>query len=94
MDYCVFVNKSTLRGGLLELSLDMLGGVQLPLNYKIVSDFENFIYYIEPGMLLSSLEEMLQYKRNLSQKEIDEITDFMHSISEDDNNYLLLGKWK
>ncbi len=94
LDYCVFVDKSTLRGGLLELSLDMLGGVQLPLNYKIVSDFENFIYYIEPGMLLSSLEEMLQYKRNLSQKEIDEITDFMHSISEDDNNYLLLGKWK
>lgn len=95
LDYCVFVDKSTLRGGLLELSLDILGGVQLPLNRKIVSDLENFIYYIEPGMLLITLEERLQYnKGNLSSTEIAKITDFMHTISEDDNNYLLIGKWK
>lgn len=45
-------------------------------------------------LLQMLLEERLKEKGKMSKKDLAKVTELMESISDDDNNYLLLGRWK
>lgn len=93
LDYCLWVDKSTLKGGRCKLSAGVWGGILLPMNYAELSTYSHFIYCIEPGLLWSLLEEKLK-RSNTSKEDATKIDQLLASISENDNNYLLLGRWK
>ena len=93
LDYCLWIDKSTLKGGRCELSAEIWGGILLPMNYAELSTYDYFVYCMEPGLLWSLLEEKLK-RSNASKEEAAKIKQLLESISENDNNYLLLGRWK
>lgn len=61
------------------------------MNYVELSTYNHFIYCMEPGLLWSLLEDKLK-RGNVSKEEAAEIRRLLESISENDNNYLLLGR--
>ena len=75
------------------IAADIWGKVLLPMNYRELSTYSHFVYCMEPGLLWSLLEEKLK-RSNTSKEEAAKIEQLLASISENDNNYLLLGKWK
>ena len=93
LDYCLWIDKSTLKGARYEVSAEVWGGVLLPMNYTELSTYHHFIYCMEPGLLWSLLEDKLK-QGNAPKEEAAEIRRLLESISENDNNYLLLGRWK
>ncbi len=90
----LLVDKSTLKGAQIEIRADELGGIILPLKQRLQMDYRYFIVYVEPDQLLMLLEERLKEKDKMSKEDLAKITELMNTISDDDNNYLLIGKWK
>ena len=90
----LLIDKSTLKGAQVEFVADNLGGFSIPLKYKVIGNYHYFVFCLEPGLLQMLLEERLQHKNTLQKKNLKEIVKLVNSISENDNNYLLLGKWK
>ena len=93
---CLLIDKSTLKGAEVELVADELGGISVPLKYNglYYSSYYDFVMCIDPYRLMMLLEERLKEKDKMSKKDLAKITELLKSISDDDNNYLLLGKWK
>lgn len=90
----IFINKSTLKGGQFNIVIDELGGIPMDWTLPERSCFDYYVCCIEPGILRTMIEKRLSHKECVSQKEIAQLLEFNNSISEDDNNYILLGKWK
>lgn len=94
VDECVLVDKSTLKGGKSKIIIDQLGGIPWEKQYIDYSHFDYFVYCIEPGKLQMMIEEQLTHKESIASEVVSKLEDFNNTISEDDNNYILLGKWK
>lgn len=90
----LIVNKSTLEGGQFKIIIDELGGIPLNENPLDASRFDRFIWCVEPGKLQTMIDEQLSHKESMAPKDVSRLVDFSNSISENDNNYILLGKWK
>lgn len=98
VDDRILIDKSTLKGGKFKIVIDQLGGI--PWNEQSLgngidwSRFDYFIYCIEPGKLQGLIEEQLAHRERILPAIVSKLIDFNNSISEDDNNYILLGRWK
>ena len=90
----LLVDKRTLKGAQVELVMDELGGISVPLKYCLPSDYHYFAICVDPYRMMVLLEERLKEKDKMSKKDLAKVTELMNTISDDDNNYLLLGKWK
>lgn len=90
----VFINKSTLRGGQFKIVMDELGGIPLEGSLPERSRFDYFVYCIEPGKLQVMIEERLSHKELMASEDVLKLEKLNNSISENENNYILLGKWK
>lgn len=94
----ILIDKSTLKGGKFKVVIDQLGGI--PWSEHSIekgidwSRYNYFVYCIEPGKLQMMIEEQLAHKERIAPEELPKLIEFNNSISEDDNTYILLGKWK
>lgn len=90
----VIIDKKTLKGGNFDLILDPLGGL-LHKGYIAESRDGHFILNIDPGDLKNLIDESTHLLRDyLSSGDIQKLKNLNSSISADENNYLILGKWK
>lgn len=94
----IIIDKATLQGGKFKIVIDQLGGIpweeqseQKGIDW---SRFDYFVYCIEPGKLQTMIEERLAHKERMNSETISKLTDFCNSISEDNNHYVMIGKWK
>lgn len=98
VDDRILIDKSTLKGGKFKVVIDQLGGIpwrEQELEKSIDwSRYDYFVYCIEPGKLQLMIEEQLAHKERIAPEVVSKLIDFNNTISEDDNNYILLGKWK
>ena len=90
----IIIDKKTLRGGYFDLILDPLGGI---LYNGYIAEAKNgyFVLNIDPGDLkdiINDSKSML--KKYLNEKDIQKLQEVDASISYDDNNYIIIGKWK
>lgn len=90
----IIIDKKTLRGGYFDLILDPLGGI---LYNGYISEAKNgyFVLNIDPGDLkdiINDSKSML--KKYLNERDIQKLQEVDASISYDDNNYIIIGKWK
>lgn len=98
VDNRILIDKSTMKGGKVKVVIDQLGGI--PWSGQSAergidwSRFDYFVYCIEPGKLQTLIEEQLAHKERILPEILPKLVDFNNSISEDDNTYILLGKWK
>lgn len=84
----IIIDKHTLKGGYYQLVADRIGGIILPFDYNEYGCVAN----IEPEILRGQIEKRLSEKPSSADKEV--LIKLKDEISEDDNNYILLGKWK
>lgn len=94
VDSRIIVDKATLKGGQFKIVIDELGGIPIELHTPTYSNFDYLAYSVEPGKLQIMIEEQLSHKERMSSEEVSKLVDFNNTISEDDNSYILLGKWK
>ena len=90
----IIIDKKTLRGGYFDLILDPLGGI---LYNGYIAEAKNgyFVLNIDPGDLkdiINDSKSML--KKYLNERDIQKLQEVDASISYDDNNYIIIGKWK
>lgn len=90
VNYWVMVDKQSLKGGKFRMVIDQLGGIPYTGDIATCGSGEYFVYCVEPGRLQTLFEE--EQKARPEQK--TEVLDFYKGISEDDNNYVFIGKWK
>lgn len=84
----IIIDKKTLRGGYYQLVADQLGGILLTGEYSEYGCVVN----IEPGILLEQIEHRLS--EDVSEADEKILTKLKSEISEQDNNYVFIGKWK
>jgi hypothetical protein len=87
------VNRKTLRGSYFKLVNDFFGGTEIQYPSFCFTD-GYYVRNVEPAILLAELEEVLEKNKDLPVSKINDLTDFKNSITENDNNYILLGKLK
>lgn len=94
VDYGIIIDKHSLRGGVFKVVIDQLGGIPYTGNIENCSTGDYFVYCMEPGKLRTLIETELSLKEKFTREERARLVAFSQSMSEDDNNYVLLGKWK
>lgn len=87
------VNRSTLRGGYVKISIDEFG--LAPTDFYL-PDTQNdyFIKQLEPASYREVLNERLADPEGLSDEQIKKLTELRDSIDDEDNNYLILAHWR
>lgn len=87
----IIIDKQTLRGGYYQLVADQLGGISFD---KSIYNEYGCILNIDPGILLERIEKRLSTSQKLSVNDKNLLMKLKKTILEDDNNYIILGKWK
>lgn len=84
------VDKKTLKGGFYKLYNDFLGDMPM----EEFPSFNNgyYVWNIEPGELTESITNHLDKSSTLTQSDRKKLIELLHSIDENDNNYLFYGK--
>ena len=85
----IIIQKETLRGAYYELQNDLLGGIELNGSLSETGYRAN----MEPGLLLEAIEKRLQ-EGDLSARDREFLAKWRDGISEEDNNYIIYGKYK
>ena len=85
----IIIQKETLRGAYYELQNDLLGGIEL--NGELSES--GYVANMEPGLLLESIEKRLQ-EEDLPARDRKFLEKWRDSISEEDNNYIIYGRYK
>lgn len=87
----IIIDKQTLRGGYYQLIADQLGGIIFE-----GGDYNEYgcILNVEPGILSERIEKKLSASEKLSSNDKNLLMNLKNTISEDDNNYIIMGKWK
>ena len=89
----VLIDKHSLKGTYCTLVIDELGGIPVEYPYDCFQD-GRFLMNLDPGDLIDELEKVLARPERFSKEESDRLTKLKNSISVDDNNYILVGKFK
>ncbi len=87
----IIIDKQTLRGGYYQLVADQLGGISFDKSYY---NEYGCILNIDPGILLERIGKRLSTPENLSSNDKALLMNLKKTISEDDNNYIIMAKWK
>ncbi len=90
----IMIDKKTLRGGPVEVVLDFIGPITADHNWIFAKNTDYFSLNLDPGDLKESLQKAIDEQPNLSDEDRTRMTELHESISIDDNNYLIVGKWK
>lgn len=88
------VDKNTLRGGYAFLMLDGLGSIVLESEWLPYNDTPYFSKMMEPGTLTELIETAPQQHELATPEGMAEMNRLKESIDPDDNNYVIIGKWK
>lgn len=86
------IDPATLTGGYAHLMLDQIGPVVL--ESWVGHSADKFVRMYDPGQLIKLLEKAEERKDLVSEDRMAEMRRFRESISEEDNNYVIYGKWK
>lgn len=89
---CVIIDKKTLKGAYVRIINDYTGKA---LEYATFC-FKNgyFAYTIDPGNLSDDIKAALSHPDRLDKEQQEQLKSLQKSISENDNNYLFIGKIK
>ena len=90
----IIIERNSLRGGRVELVLDILGPIIADHEWIFGKNPEYFTLNLDPGDLEESLRKVLAEQPDLSDSDRERINGLLETISPDDNNYLIVGKWK
>ena len=90
VDKRFIVDKKTLKGAYYKIYNDFLGDMSW---YSSFSNGYN-VWNVEPKLLLDRLTKQLEENKDMSEKERKKLTELLHSIDENDNNYVLYAKLK
>ncbi len=90
----VLIDRQTLRGGRVEIVLDLLGPIFADHDWVYGKTPGYFTLNLDPGDLEESLRKALAEQTDLSDSDRERINGLLETISPDDNNYLIVGKWK
>ena len=85
----IIIQKETLRGAYYELQNDLLGGIELNGSLSETGYRAN----MEPGLLLEAIEKRLQ-EVDLPERDREFLAKWRDGISEEDNNYVIYGRYK
>ena len=85
----IIIQKETLRGAYYELQNDLLGGIELNGSLSETGYRAN----MEPGLLLEAIEKRLQ-EVDLPERDREFLEKWRDGISEEDNNYVIYGRYK
>ena len=85
----IIIQKETLRGAYYELQNDLLGGIELNGSLSEMGYRAN----MEPGLLLEAIEKRLQ-EVDLPERDREFLEKWRDGISEEDNNYVIYGRYK
>ena len=85
----IIIQKETLRGAGYELWNDLLGGIELNGHLSETG----YVANMEPGLLLEAIEKRLQ-EGDLSARDREFLAKWRDGISEEDNNYIIYGRYK
>lgn len=88
------VDKETLRGAPAQLMLDNIGPVILDNDWQWQTSADYFLMNINPASLLSMIENAPEEHPLVTEKDIKRMEELRKTIDEEDNNYIVIGKWK
>lgn len=85
----IIIQKETLQGAGYELWNDLLGGIELNGHLSETG----YVANMEPGLLLEAIDKRLQ-EGDLSARDREFLAKWRDGISEEDNNYIIYGRYK
>ena len=85
----IIIQKETLQGASYELWNDLLGGIELNGHLSETG----YVANMEPGVLLEAIEKRLQ-EADLPARDRGFLEKWRDGISEEDNNYIIYGRYK
>ncbi|MDE5688972.1 MAG: 6-bladed beta-propeller [Paramuribaculum sp.] len=87
------VDKKTLKGSYANLILDPIGSIVVN-DWLLYRNPDYFIMSLDPGTLSELIEKAPQEHEFVSKEAIERMNALKESIDVDDNNYIILGRWK
>ena len=90
----IIIDKKTGKGGAAELILDFIGPVKTSPDWLFGKNRDYFALNFDPGDLTETLEKAIAEAGDADKESVDNMKKLLESISPDDNNYLIVGKWK
>ncbi|MDE7460651.1 MAG: 6-bladed beta-propeller [Paramuribaculum sp.] len=88
------IDRYTLRGAPAVLMLDNLGTLTMDRGWSDHQNAEYFSWCIDPGDLLDCLEAAPESHPLANEEGMKRMRDLKETINLDDNNYIIIGKWK
>lgn len=90
----VLIDKKTGKGGAVELVLDFIGPIKANKEWIFAKNSDYFMMNVDPGDFADTLEKMIKEEHSLNESDLASMKELLDGISPDDNNYLIVGKWK
>ncbi|MDE6368040.1 MAG: hypothetical protein K2K94_02245 [Muribaculaceae bacterium] len=90
----VIVDKKTGKGGAVELVLDFIGPIKAGKSWIFAKNPNYFMLNLDPGDFAETLEKTINEEHNMAESDLASMKELLDGISPDDNNYLIIGKWK
>lgn len=87
----MIVDRKSLHGAFANLMLDNIGPIVLKTNWLQYSTPSHFVMQFDPGTLADMIDEAADADNTDMSKRMIE---FKESIDPDDNNYVIIGRWK
>lgn len=88
------IDRSTLRGAPAVVMFDNLGTLTMDSGWADGSRPDYLVWNIDPGDLLDCLEAAPESHPLATDEGMARMKELKESIAPDDNNYLLIGRWK
>jgi len=92
----IMIDKVSYKGAFCNLQNDFLGNIPVFPSSEATHAFKDgyYVQTIDPILLQEYLEAALRAQKDLPPEVAERVQQLMHSISEDDNNYVIYGKLK
>ncbi len=90
----VVIDKKTGKGGAVELVLDFIGPIKAGKDWIFAKNPDYFTLNMDPGDLADALEKIISRNSGIGESDLRQMKELLDGISPDDNNYLIVGKWK
>lgn len=90
----IVIDKKTLRGGRTQLMLDIVGPVTAPNSWFFSKSPGYFAKCVDPGDLADMIDGADTDADMVTAEDIRRMEEFKASIGQDDNSYVIIGRWK
>ncbi|MCM1111382.1 MAG: 6-bladed beta-propeller [Clostridium sp.] len=88
------VDKRSLRGAPVKLMLDNIGTVTVGSGWQFQESPDYFVLNYGPDRLLSSIEKAPAEHPLATEEGLRRMNELKESITDEDNNYIVIGRWK